>query len=229
MEPQAYYPTPQPANSTGKHLGPKKDRKPLIIIILSIIVIILITGFIWALMNYMEQKNNVDGIVGEAVEKGKAEQKEQSEVAFQRERDALHYDFRTDANIANVAFKYPRDWSQYIEQNVTSKDQISAIFHPGFVQKGDPGTYALRFQLKQTLYADVLKDYQRAIERGELSASNIKNGQVEGVRLAGKIDRDHNGVVVLFPIRDKTILLSTESPDYTGVFDEVLKSLSFTP
>lgn len=188
-----------------------------------------LAGFVWSFSQYKTYKNDADVLIAEAVEQAKAEQATELEAQFQMERDRLYNTYVTDPVLANISLQYPRDWSFYLEQSTTGRIQIEAIFHPTVVAKADPGTYGLRLQLLQQLYSDVVDDYQRAIEKGELNATPIQSNNVDGLRLDGQIDNDHTGALVILPIRDKTLVISTEANDYLSVFNEAIGKLVFTP
>jgi hypothetical protein len=53
---------------------------------------------------------------------------------------------------------------------------------------------------------------------------------VKGVRLEGFLEKDKEGIMVMFPLRDKTLRIWTESKEFSGDFNNiVIKKLSFSP
>ncbi len=196
-------------------------------IIATVLLLIFVGLFAWAFSQYRSYRDDLQPKIETAVEGAvKAKQKELEE-SFQLERERLKLTFRTNDRIANVSFLYPRDWSQYLVEKESGRLQIEAIFHPTTVQAGQ--VYALRLQVYQQTYDDVLRPYRGKIEKGELKAQPIKNNGTAGVRLEGQYTRDRDGALVIFPIRDKTLVLLTESKAYLRVFNEVVKTLNFTP
>lgn len=201
----------------------------LLIIGLAVLCLLLGAGFIWALTGYLDYKSNTDKKIAAGVAEAEKKKAAELEAGFQIERNRLFNTYTTDPVIANVTLEYPRDWSFYLEQDTKGRPQIDAKFHPRVVMAGSPSTVGLRLRIEPTLYDDVVADYQRAIEQGELTASPLQASGVNGLRLDGQIDRDHRGAVVIFPIRDKTLVISTESTDFISVFNEAISKLSFTP
>jgi hypothetical protein len=196
-------------------------------IIATLLLLVFIGLFGWAFSQYQSYRNDVQPKIDTAVDGAVKLKQKELEESFQLERERLKLTFRTNDRIANVSFMYPRDWSQYLTEKESGRLQIESILHPTVVQEGQ--VYALRLQVYQQTYDDVLRPYQTKIEKGELKAQPIKNGSTPGVRLDGQYERDRDGALVVFPIRDKTLVLMTESKAYLRVFNEVVKTLNFTP
>lgn len=223
---------PQPPSSAQMPvLGGGKPKHGLLIatILLSVFLVAFIGLFVWAFLNYQDHKKNVDGKVSEAVKTAEAAKTTELEAAFKVERERLFNKYTTNPVLANVTLEYPRDWSFYLEEDQNSSTQIQAIFHPTVVQNSDPGTYGMRLRLEAKLYSEVLDDFEKDIEDGLILVTPIKNGDTSGVRLDGQIDRDHNGSMIMFPIRDKTLIVQTDSKEYLSVYEEAIKKLVFTP
>ena len=223
-----FQPAPPPTMS-AMSTTQKRNRAPLLAGVFGGLFILTLAAFIWAFTQYLDHKNNVDGKVAAAVTEAEKNKAAELEAGFQAERDRLFNKYTTDPGLANVTLEYPRDWSFYLEQEASSREQINAIFHPTVVASGNPGTYGMRMQLVQRLYSEVTDDYRKGVEDGTILASPVRNGSVEGLRYEGQIDRDHNGAVVVFPVRDKTLLIFTDSKEYIGVFNEAVAKLVFTP
>lgn len=196
--------------------------------IIATLLFLIFTGlFGWAFSQYQSYKNDIQPKIDTAVDAAVKTKQNELEESFQLERERLKLPFRTNDRFANVSFLYPRDWSQRLIEKESGRIQIEAIFHPGVVQ--DEQVYALRLQVRQETYDSVLRNYQQKIERGELKAQPVKNNGTPGVRLDGQYERDRDGAMIIFPIRDKTLVLLTESKEYLRVYNEIIKSLNFTP
>lgn len=221
MDPVPSYSIPNTHHSESKFR--------LIAIILGVVCLALAAAFVWALGGYLDYKSNTEKKITAAVAEAENKKTKELETGFQTERNRLFNKYTTDPVIANATLEYPRDWSFYLEQDTKSKTQIDAKFNPTVVVEGSPGTVGLHLQIVQQLYDDVVADHQRSIEQGELTASPLQISGVNGLRFDGKIDHDHVGSMVVFPIRDKTLIVSTESNDFVSVFNEAISKLSFTP
>ncbi len=229
MDPTVYNQPPAAPPTMAKHKS--KHTAPIwVAIVLGVLLVIAVGSFVWAFMGYNTYKNDAQSKIDIAVEEAKKVQAEDLEKGFQSQRDRLFNTYKSDPSLANIQIQYPRDWSLYLEQSTSSKTQIDAIFHPTVVEKKDPSSYALRLQLFQELYNEVVDDYQNAIENGEIKAQPITSNGVNGIRLEGAIDKDHsNAALVIFPIRDKTLVITTESRDHLTVFNDAIAKLIFTP
>lgn len=216
-----------PSISSGRSPNGPHHKSLVTAIIATILAVIFLVLFVWAYQKYINQRDDVQAQIDSAVDQALVEKTQNLEAEFETERNSVTDTFRTNDSIANVSFAYPKHWSQYLVENERSTTQIEAIFHPEVVQKDK--VYALRLKIIQSNYDDVLDDFQTRIKRGEVKATPIKSNNISGVRLEGAYERDRNGSLVLFPIRDKTLFLSTESTDYSKAYESIIQSLSFTP
>ena len=150
--------------------------------------------------------------------------------AFEKEKLATTASYKAPAVFGGISVNYPKDWSLYLQENERNSTQVDAIFHPGGVRAGSDSetTYALRLQLIDNSYRNELNKYQSKVDKGALSASPITVGSTKGVLLSGEIDSSTNGRLALVPFLDKTVILITETNNYASVFDQALKSISFS-
>jgi hypothetical protein len=223
--------SPQPgAYNSGPMMGaPQRSHHTArrVAALTSVLLLVSIGLLVWTYSQYLSYKNDIQPKIDVAVDAAVKAKQSELEQSFQLERERLKIPFRTNESIANVSFQYPRDWSQYLVEKESGSIQIDAAFHPGLVREDT--IYALRLQVHEESYDDVLSDYQNEIEKGEVRAQPIKISNTPGVRLDGRYDRDREGSLVIFPIRDKTLVLTSESTAYARVYNEILKTLSFTP
>ncbi len=82
-----------------------------------------------------------------------------------------------------------------------------------FVKEGNPSAIKLDRSLRTTNYAFGAL----LINRPE---AQIYSDQFQ--RLDGNFDSQHNRVMVLVPVRDKTLELITDSHDYLNEFNQIL-------
>lgn len=207
----------------------------LIPLIVTIVLLLFTAGFaIWAFMGRQDYKDNVDAKIATAtaVAVKEAETKKDNEF-IEREKQPLR-DYKSPSQTGSILIKYPKTWSAYVDETGKGSSELDGYFHPSFV----PGTqsdtsYALRLQVVNKSFSDQIKTYDTNVKNGKLSAQpyqpvNVAN--VVGSRLEGEIASGKQGVVILLPLRDKTIVLSTESDQYKADFDNnILPNLTFTP
>lgn len=202
-----------------------------VVVILAILLVLSLAFGGWAFVNYLDHKNNTDAKIKEAAAVAVEENTNKLNAEFEERQKRLHNTYKAPSIFADASLKYPRDWSQYLIENEGSTIELDTTFHPVVVRSKDSGehAYALRMTLEKNQYGDLVEDFQNAVEDGEVKTKPIKKEGVNGIRLEGQIVKDHKGAMVMFPIRDKTLKVWTESNDYLDVFNEAVKSLSFTP
>lgn len=183
----------------------------------------------WALINYMDQKDNVDAIVAAEVEDAKKAQAEEDEKSFvEREKEP----FRTysgPSDLGSVTFSYPKTWSVYEESR---DDELTLYLHPlvvPSVDSGDP-VMAAKVEVLNERYDEVLTDYEGEAEDGALKVKPYETNDYKGIRFTGQLEDDRTGTVVIFKVRDKTLVITTNAPNFIKDLDNsILKTLKFNP
>ncbi len=68
------------------------------------------------------------------------------------------------------------------------------------------------------------------MKKGDLRATAVQASGATGTRLDGLLEPDREGSMVIFPLRDKTLKISTESKEFEDDFNNiVLQRLTFVP
>lgn len=234
QQPQPFPPQPQwspqqsPQAPQGKY---RKQRNPLLIA--SIILGLAAAGFAgfsaWAYMNYQDQKNNTDQKIEEAVTKSEAAQKAVLEKDFLEREKQPYTKFNGPDDLGHVTFDFPKTWSVYIGE--TSGNTFQAFLNPGTVPTvSNSQPYATRVVVVDKSYEDTLKSYESLVKKGSLKSAPVTVNGFTGVRLDGEFSKERKGSSVIFKVRDKTLLISTDAESFRGDFDGIiLKSLDFNP
>lgn len=206
----------------------------VIALVLSVLFLIAAIAFgVWAYGSQQDYKNNFDqkaAAVAEVAVK-EAETKKDNEFV-EKEKEPLKT-YQGAAAYGSVNISYPKTWSAYVIESDRGTP-IDGYFHPNFV----PGTqtqtaYALRVQVSDQSYDQEMRQFDSKAKAGKVTVSpfvakNVPN--VTGARVDGEINTGQKGSMVLIPIRDKTIKISTESQQFTGDFNDIiLANLKFTP
>jgi hypothetical protein len=197
-------------------------------------VILLVIGFVAASVlaakyygDFTTQKNNNQPLIDAAVEEAKEKQKtELTEDFIEREKEP-NKSYTSPAELGSVRLQFPKTWSSYV---ITGKSTDLDYFgHPNYVP-ADGVNYALRMSIVKKAFSNEVKGYDAKVKKGELKATSVRVSGVTGTRLDGLFEKDKEGSIVVFPLRDKTLRVWTESKDYRSDFDNiVLKNLSFSP
>jgi hypothetical protein len=198
--------------------------------VVSIILVIIFGGvMVWALVNYNDQKNNVDAKIAAAVEEAKKIQKDDDEKKFAEREKAPNKDFVGPSDLGRIHFLYPKTWSAYIDREAAST--FEAYLQPGTVHPVSSNrAYALRVSILDRPYEQELRTYQGLVTKGDLKSSPVTINGFNGNRIEGKFSKDIEGTMVMFKVRDKAFKIFTESPTYKGDFENIiLKTLEFNP
>jgi hypothetical protein len=218
-------------------MRPERDKPIGLIISLTLAVIFLLgaIGFgFWAYTNMQDYKYNSDEKVTTAVETAREEVSARKDAEFVEAEKKPTRLYSGPATYGSINFSYPKTWSAFVtDQN--SGTTIDGYFHPGVVPGLQSGTgFALRLQVVSSNYANEVSKWQGQVKSGKVKVSAYKAPlmqSVTGTRVEGEIQSKLQGVLVLLPLRDKTIEISTLSKDqFAGDFDSiVLPSFSFEP
>ncbi len=176
--------------------------------------------------NFTEQRDNNQPLIEAAVEKAKNEQKTALEADFAEREKLPTKNYVAPGEFGSIRLSHPKTWSSYVDNK---GDSINFYAHPNFVPSENVN-YALRMSVVSEPFSEVTEEYQDAIEDGELKSSTFQAAGVSGSRLDGLLEEGKTGSMVIFPLRDKTLRVWTETTDFRSDFDNiVLKNLTFVP
>jgi len=207
----------------------------LIPLILVSLLFFVTLGFgIWAYTSRQDYKENADEKIATAVEVAKKETATQKDNEFiEREKQPLQ-EYKGPSSFGTVTIKYPKTWSAYVDDTGGGSAPVDGYFHPSTVPGiASDATFALRVQVTEKTFADELRTYDSDVKQGKTKARPYKPENVEnivGSRLEGEIGNQTQGILILLPLRDKTIKIWTESDQFVKDFNEnILKNLEFSP
>lgn len=214
----------------------KKDHTTLIFIIIIVFLAILMVTFfglfLWKMLDYNDISSDVNGRVEIAVAAAKDEQAVKDEQEFlEREKYPLR-DFSGPADYGQLSFKYPKTWSLYVASDASNGGNFEAYFNPIQVDAISSNTInALRVSILTTNFESVTAQYE-----GHLNDSE-GNFRMESITLtagvpanlySGKIPNSElNGYILVFKIRDKTVVMQTDSVNFLNDFNQVMDSIRF--
>jgi len=203
----------------------------LIPLILAVVFFFGALGFgVWAYMERSDYKLNSDQKAAAAVKvaEDKLSTKKDNEF-LEREKEPLR-EYKGSSVFGNISFKYPKTWSAHQSDTDT---QMTLIMNPGILSGNQGSVYGLRVTVENSNYQNTLRRYESSIKTGTLRASAFRLAKVKnvlGTRLDGEINFGVKGSSVVLPLRDKTMVISTESEDFVKDFDNIiLPNYSFTP
>lgn len=214
------------------HKNEQGIANPLLIpLILSATFLLFSLGFgVWAFTSQQDYKNNSDKKAEKAasVAVKKAETAKDNE--FVEKEKEPYRDYKGLASLGSIAFKYPKTWS--ISQK-DSDSELSLIAHPLVISTNEKSLYALRVEVVGQAYSGLARQQDGNVKKGTVKATPYalpKIPNVVGIRFDGQLTQDKKGSVILLPMRDKTIRISTENPDFRGDLDKIiLADFTYSP
>lgn len=209
----------------------------ILIGVLSVVLIASIGFGYWAYSGRQDYKNNSDKKSAAAVAAAKDAQKAELQKVFDEQAKLPYKTYTGSSTYGSINFNYPKTWSGYVDE-ASSNEPINGYFHPNIV----PGVqskaaFALRIELVDMAYADVVSDHTSQVQDGTAKAVayippkmvGVANVQ-PGVRVDGAIASDQQGSMVIVKVRDKTLQIYTLGGDFINDFNNVvLPSLTFAP
>ena len=204
----------------------------IIAIVALVILVLFFGGFsIWAYMNYMEQKTDVDSRVTEEVAKAVNNQVQADEAKFaDREKQPLRQFVGPD-DYGRLTFDYPKTWSAYQATDISVGGGVTyqAYLNPIVVPPvSDKQKFALRVTIEQKNYDKVLATYDAIIKKGDLKSLAWSNDHgVIGTRLEGNFSKDIRGTAVVLKMRDRTLTVRTDADVFLPDYEKIIKTIKF--
>lgn len=204
-----------------------------LIISLLLLIAVAIFGF-WAFSGRQDYKDNVDKKISQAVSEAKAQVAAAKDKEFLEKEKSPFKQYKGPSKFASVEITYPKTWSAFVTETDKSGTPIDGYFHPLFVPGKDSGTnFALRVQVLGQSYDTELRQFDSRAKAGKVKISPYKSPKVPdvlGARIEGEINPGQKATMVLFPVRDKTLKIYTESEQFLNDFNNtILSNLVFVP
>lgn len=192
---------------------------------------------VWAYSSREDYRTNTESKVAVAVKAAKQAESARKDQEH-AELNKLPLDtYAGPEQYGGVQVKYPKTWSGYVDETANSSQPLDGFFQPGIVPSinDQASVFALRIQVVNKSYASVIKSYESSITSNGITASPYafpKVPSVVGIRFEGSIvqNKKINGSMVIVPMRDKALLVWTESQIYKSDFENnILPNITFSP
>lgn len=227
-------PTPPPPQYQSASQQKQHGKGLLITTIVLAVVLLGTAGFaIWAFLERQEYKDNVEGIVTREVDEAVTQREAELEAEFTEREKEPYTSYTSPSAYGTVTVEYPKTWSAYVEESDRGSTPVEGLFHPDFVPNENDNAIALKLEVVNRSYEQSLRTYETAARSGRVDIQPVQAVNVEGItgsRADGEISRGTQGAVVLFELRDKTLILTTESTEFIDDFNDIiLENLTFVP
>ena len=200
--------------------------------IIGLVLLVLLFGSfgIWSYVSYLNQKQNVDSKVSEAVAKAVLDQSNKDEATFAaREKEPMRQ-FVGPSDYGRLTFDYPKTWSAYQATDVSQGGGATyqAYLNPSLVPPvSDTQKFALRVTIEQKTYDQSVASYDKLVKAGTLKSTVYSNGGYTGTMLVGNFNKDIYGTAVLIKMRDRTLTLRTDGDVFQADFNALLQTVNF--
>lgn len=201
----------------------------VLLVVLSVTTVLFGAGAIYAYVNYIDQKSNVDARVDQAVASAERKQAAKDQADFIEKEKLPNREYVGPSDFGSVSFKYPKTWSVYVASSGSNGEEFKAYLNPVVVPPAETESqrFALRVSVTNTQYDQAIQQYQGMVQQGGLKSSAIRINGHDGTRLDGKFTQDIRGAAVIFKIRDKTLTLQTDADTFKADFANIVKTLDF--
>ncbi|MEO7364290.1 MAG: hypothetical protein ABIV43_02165 [Candidatus Saccharimonadales bacterium] len=203
---------------------------------LSIVLLLGTLGFAgWAFTSRQDYKNNVDQkiVAANAVAVQKAESAK--DVAFAAAEKLPLRTYTGPEAFGSVSAQYPKTWSGYVDASGNGQAVVDGYFYPGVVPTltSQNSAFALRIQVLNQSYSQSLQALSSLQQNGDVTVSAYALPKVPksvGVKVVGSFQPGKSGEMVILPLRNQTLQLSTESSKFVDDFEQlILPNFSFAP
>jgi hypothetical protein len=207
----------------------------LIALIACGVLLLVFVGFgAWAYGSRQDYKLNSDKKSATAAAAAKeATQQADALLYAEQAKNPLKTHVGPDAYGA-VTVQYPKTWSAYVIENGNAVP-MNDYFHPDIVSDSEKPTnaFALRVQIVQSTYSQVMTQYNSLAVAKKVTVIPYKLPKVPSVvgsRVDGQLTSQKQGSMVILPLRNVTLTISTESQEFVPDFNNIiLPNLTFSP
>lgn len=214
------------------------EQGNVVVIVLLVVLLAGAAAFgVWAFQSRQDYKNHADQKALVAVQAARSRQAEADQAKYEQLEKQPFRTYKGPEAFGSITVQYPKTWSSYVDETSHGSTVLDGYFYPGTVPaiSADSSTFALRLQVLSQNYSDVV---------GNLSGLGSRNGprpriapyalpkvsSVVGVRVDGPLADGKTGSLIVLPLRDKTLELSSEAPQFLNDFNNnILPNLTFSP
>lgn len=200
------------------------------IAVIALVILVLAAGStaIWALLNYNDQKTNVDTKIEAAEAKAKKEQSDQDEQKFAEREKEPNREFVGPEDYGRLTFMYPKTWSAFVARDTNRGGTYEAYLNPVTVPPvSATQRFAARVLIEERDYSAVVDSYKTLVDKGDLRSSVTSSNGNTGTRFDGNFTKDIRGAAVVYKIRDKTLTIRTDADTFKPDFENLIKTIQF--
>lgn len=164
-------------------------------------------------------------------EAGAAAQKVADAAASKAAAENPYRSYVAPPSFGQFTIKFAKSWSSSVAENLSSSNQVDLIATPEFIKvvTDKSANYGLRVMLVNSPYEQVRTTYDQQVKNKKAKSSAAKVSGIDGTRYAGQYTQAKSGIAVLIPVRDKTVVFTTENTKYQSEFETTLTQSTIKP
>jgi hypothetical protein len=198
----------------------------IVIIALSLIVAGLGGLSIMLYIDNSDLSNNTESKISVAVAEAVKTKGEEDEAKFAEREKVPNLQFVGPDDYGRLSFSYPKTWSQYVSRDASKGGEYEAYLNPVSVQAILPNNiYALRINIKVQEYSTVLKQFDGLVRSNKLKSSVFTLGDIVGTKYDGEFMPGIRGSQIVLKVRDKTVIIRTDSETFRHDFEALIKTI----
>ena len=208
----------------------------LISLILCAVLLVSSLGFgLWAFTSRQDYKNNSDQKSARAAAAAKTATEADDAVKYAEAAKSPLKSHVGPSQFGAITVQYPKTWSGMIAEEGRGGTPVNDYFHPDVVPNigNKDNAFALRVQIVDSSYDRIIDGYQNDVKSKKVTAVPFALPKVPntvGLRVDGQIDDNKRGSMVIIPVRNMTLKIWTESPDFVADFDKyIIPNFTFSP
>lgn len=228
-------PIPTPNNYGGygydsapSHNGSSSKIKTIALALVSLIALGLVILSIYLFSQLNDARTNIEGQIDEAVAVAVNENSTKLEEEFAEREKSEYRNFLGPVDYGELSFEYPKTWSLYIAKDAANGGDYEAYMNPIEVHAASNDTiYALRIFIYNKSFDNVAKTYDSSINNNSLQLEVREiNGESANI-YTGTMPNKFYGKIALIKIRDKTVVLQTDSELFFNDFERLLGTIKY--
>jgi hypothetical protein len=207
---------------------------PLIVVGVLLIAAIGFGG--WAYSSRSDYKNNAEKKIADAVTVATQATQKADAAQYAEEAKSPLKTHVGPESFGSVSIQYPKTWSAYVIENTGNNGvPMNNYYSPDVVPNvaDQTNAYALRVQVLQVSYNSAMAQFSGLVAAKKVTVSpyNLpKVPNVIGSRIDGQIAANKQGTMIILPLRNMALQISTEAPVYLDDFNKtILPNLTFSP
>ena len=190
-----------------------------------------------AVYAYMEREdavNNLNVKVKAAVTKSVEAQKKQDAEVNRKANDLPYRVYTADQLDGAFQLQIPKSWSLVANKNSDPSTQLEILSNPNVVvnnmAQNAINTQGFKMLLLKKSQTEVIKNYDALVKQKKVTSKAAQVSGINATRFEGQIDNQrHTGVAIVFPVRDKTVVMITENMNYKDEFEKIVTSAKINP